>query len=89
MKLFRWIAFGEGLSFLLLLFVGVPMKYMMDNPAMVKAMGMPHGILFMAYIFIAIYVREQKEWKGKDFALILAASLIPFGTFYVDKKYLR
>jgi integral membrane protein len=89
MKAFRIIAFLEGISYLLLLFVGVPMKYMMDNPTMVKAMGMPHGVLFMAYLVMALAFKSKQGWKFWEFMLILAASILPFGTFYVDKKYLK
>ena len=89
MKLFRIIALLEGISYLLLLFIGVPMKYMMDNPVMVKAMGMPHGLLFVAYIFMAVYLQEKQGWKPKTFISILAASIIPFGTFYADRKWFK
>jgi integral membrane protein len=89
MKAFRIIALLEGISYILLLFVGIPMKYMMDNPTMVKAMGMPHGVLFMAYLFLAISLKTQQRWKFGEFMVILAASILPFGTFYVDKKYLK
>ena len=53
MKLFRFIAQLEGLSYILLIFVAVPVKYSLGNPTYVKLLGMPHGILFVAYIGFA------------------------------------
>lgn len=87
-KVFKIVSYLEGISYLLLLGVGVPMKYLANDPSMVKALGMPHGLLFVAYIFLAIAVRQLKNWDIKTFLIVLVASVIPFGTFYVDKKYL-
>lgn len=50
---------------------------------------MPHGILFMAYIFLAIIIKQKMNWDAKTMIIVLIASVIPFGTFYVDKKYLQ
>jgi integral membrane protein len=86
---FRITAFLEGLSYILLLFVAVPIKYNMADATYVQMLGMPHGLLFMAYLFLAIYIRPQYNWDNKTFLLVLAASVIPFGTFYVDRKVLR
>ena len=48
---------------------------------------MPHGLLFVLYIIIAYLLREGENWDAKDFRIVLLASLIPFGTFYIDRKY--
>jgi|TARA_B110000908_G_scaffold13231_1_gene15311 integral membrane protein len=64
------------------------MKYIADDPSIVKAVGMPHGVLFIVYIFLAIVVRQKLKWNTLPFIIVLIASVIPFGTFYVDKKYL-
>ncbi len=85
---FRIVSYLEGISYLLLLGIGVPLKYIAENDSWVKALGMPHGMLFIAYIFLAIVIRSQKNWDTKTTAIVLLASVIPFGTFYVDKKYL-
>ncbi|MDA7578716.1 DUF3817 domain-containing protein [Flavobacteriales bacterium] len=87
--LFRIIAFLEGTSYLLLLFVGVPFKYLNGNDYIVKLLGMPHGLLFVAYIFIAIYLGLNQDWSFRKKLIVLASSVIPFGTFYVEFKYLR
>ena len=86
---FRIISFLEGVSYLLLLFIATPIKYIQGNEAYVKMLGMPHGILFMLYIVLAIVLRKDMKWDSKSFTIILLCAIIPFGTFYVDKKYLR
>ena len=161
---FRIIAFLEGVSYLLLLFIAVPIKYNFGDVSYVKLLGMPHGILFIVYIVIAFlmqfgkygsalelkillkelnqskrlkaigicllvitvsimidiflvekravgyalyifsttltiyiwkrivnakYLCNKKKWGNKVFLIILLASLIPFGTFYIDRKYLK
>ncbi|MBT8244275.1 MAG: DUF3817 domain-containing protein [Winogradskyella sp.] len=86
---FRLIAFLEGVSYLLLLFVAVPIKYLYGDPQYVKLLGMPHGLLFLAYVVLAIWLRPDIKWNQKDFLIVLVASIIPFGTFYVEKKYLK
>ncbi|SDS35588.1 integral membrane protein [Formosa sp. Hel1_31_208] len=86
---FRVIAFLEGISYILLLFVAVPIKYFGDDPSYVKLLGMPHGLLFMGYIVLAIMLKQELTWNRKTFMVVLVASIIPFGTFYVDNKYLK
>lgn len=86
---FRIISFLEGVSYLLLLFVAVPIKYFQGDASYVKMLGMPHGILFMLYIVLAIVIQKQMKWSTKTLGIVLLASILPFGTFYVDKKYLQ
>lgn len=86
---FRITAFLEGLTYVILLFVAVPIKYQLGDATYVKWLGMPHGILFMAYILIAVYLKPQYKWNTFSFVTVLAASVIPFGTFYVDWKFLK
>ncbi len=88
-KAFRLISFLEGISYLLLLFIAVPIKYIQGNELYVKILGMPHGILFIGYILLAILIQKKMKWNLKAMVVISLASIIPFGTFYVDKKYLR
>lgn len=89
LTLFRIVAFFEGVSYILLLFIATPIKYVFDNPKYVKLLGMPHGILFIAYIILAVIVGANLKWNKKIMRIVLLASIIPFGTFYVDKKYLK
>ena len=87
--LFRIVAFAEGVSYLLLLFIAVPIKYFLYNDLFVKLLGMPHGVLFIIYILLAIRFILIKKTSIKVSMIILVASLVPFGTFYVDRKYLK
>lgn len=86
---FRVVSFLEGTSYILLLFVAVPVKYWMNDPQYVKLLGMPHGLLFVGYLVLAFLLKSEMKWSIKNFSVILLASILPFGTFYIDKKYLR
>jgi len=86
-SLFKIISFLEGTSYILLLFVGVPLKYMGGNNILVKALGMPHGLLFLAYIVMALWIRSRMKWDSNTTLIVLVASLVPFGTFYINEKY--
>ncbi len=86
---FRVVSFLEGTSYLLLLFIAVPVKYWMNDPQYVKLLGMPHGLLFVGYIVLAFLLKSELNWSIKKLGVVLIASILPFGTFYVDKKYLR
>ena len=85
-KTLRWVGFLEGISFLLLLFIAMPMKYMFDNPILVKYVGMGHGILFIAFLVVLFVVCEKQKWSLKMFILGLIASILPFGPFVFDAK---
>lgn len=85
---FRIVALFEGVSYILLLFIATPIKYALNDPQYVKLLGMPHGLLFIAYIAMAFVLKSSMDWSSKQFKWILAASIIPFGTFYIDKKIL-
>ena len=89
MILFRWITFLEGVSYILLLFFAVPLKYILGIEIYVKMLGMPHGFLFSAYIIFVFYFNFKKKWGRKAFLLMIFASILPFGTFYIDQKFLR
>ena len=87
-KLFKVLSYLEAISFLLLLGIAMPLKYFFDMPAYVRAVGMAHGILFVLYIFGAYYLYEKLNWKFKVFGVFVICSILPFGPFYADKKYL-
>ena len=86
---FRIIAFLEGVSYILLMTVGLYFKYQLDDPTYVKLLGMPHGILFVSYIILSFLIKEDENWGTKDFGIVLLSSILPFGTFYIDYKYLK
>lgn len=81
--------FWEGVSFLVLLGIAMPLKYVWDEPAAVRVVGMAHGILFMLYVWAAIQAALEHDWDWKRTGLVLLASLLPAGPFIVDAKLLR
>ena len=89
LNIFRVVAFLEGVSYILLLFIASPLKWFYGNPEYVKMLGMPHGLLFMAYVVLAILIAGELKWDKKTLGIVLLASILPFGTFYIDSKYLK
>jgi integral membrane protein len=85
----RIISMIEGLSLVILVFIGVPLKYMFALPAMVKIVGPIHGGLFLLFILMAILAAIEYGWKFKTTAIVLLSSLVPFGCFYVESKIFR
>lgn len=79
----------EGLSFIVLLAIAMPLKYMAGKPEMVSVVGMVHGLLFVLYIFLTILAKFQYPWSWKKMMMLWVASVVPFGTFYADYKMLR
>ncbi|MGI2748582.1 DUF3817 domain-containing protein [Bacillus cytotoxicus] len=82
----RAIGFVEGISFLLLLFVAMPLKYFAGFAAAVKITGMAHGVLFILFIFAVIQVTIANRKSILWVLGALLASVIPFGTFVLDAK---
>ncbi len=62
---------------------------MFETPRPNVFTGMVHGVLFILYIILAMLVKPRKKWTTKTFIIVLLCSIIPFGTFWMDKKYLR
>ena len=88
-KIFRVISYLEGISYILLLFIAVPVKYCGNDASLVKLLGTPHGLLFIAYVILSIINSKKYNWNSKKSLVILISSIIPFGTFYVDYKFLK
>ncbi len=85
----RVVGFWEGVSFLVLLGIAMPLKYWAGEPLAVRVVGMAHGILFLAYVWCAVQAAVEHDWPWKRTALVLLASLLPAGPFVVDAKLLR
>ncbi|MCT4665563.1 MAG: DUF3817 domain-containing protein [Flavobacteriales bacterium] len=83
------IGFLEGLSFLVILFITMPLKYIFDYKGANYYVGMVHGVLFILYILWVLIVGIERNWTKKAIFLSLLASIIPFGTFWADKKYFK
>ena len=85
----RLTGFLEGLSFIILLTVAMPLKYLAGKPEMVSIVGMAHGVLFILYIFLTVQAKVQYPWSWKKMFALWVASVVPLGTFYADYKLLR
>lgn len=88
-RFFKIIATLEGVSLLALLFIAMPLKYFYDMPEYVRTVGMAHGLLFIAYIVLATLMKSELNWLWKKYFIICIASVIPFGTFYIEAKYFK
>ena len=86
---FKWTALLEGGSFIVLLFICMPLKYGLDIYWPNKIIGMFHGILTVVYVFTLIDFSLKHKLKLTRVLSFFMASLIPFGTFYADKHWLR
>lgn len=81
----RLVAFLEGLSFVVLLFIAVPLKHLAGMPLPVRVVGSAHGLLFIAFLVTLFRVASERGWPLRQTALGLAASVLPFGTFLFDR----
>ncbi len=84
----RLIAFIEGVSFLILLFVAMPLKYFFEQPQAVRTVGSIHGGLFVAYVILVFLTMRELKWDWAKTGLLILISFIPFGNFYADQKWL-
>ncbi|HEV7332498.1 MAG TPA: DUF3817 domain-containing protein [Flavisolibacter sp.] len=86
LNLFRRIAFAEGVSFLVLLLIAMPLKYLAGLPQFVTVVGWAHGVLFVAFLALAVEVKgilnKNLPWLFKAFA----ASVVPAGTFVLERN---
>ncbi len=85
----RTVGIYEGLSYLLLLGIGMPLKYMLGIPEVVKYVGWAHGVLFILYMVALLQVTLVHRWSFLKVAAGVIASLLPFGPFILDKKLLH
>ncbi|HMI78554.1 MAG TPA: DUF3817 domain-containing protein [Ferruginibacter sp.] len=83
---FRMVGIAEGISFLVLLLIAMPMKYLMHIPEAVKFTGWVHGALFITFIYFAFEVMGTLKKNFLWFAKAFAAAIIPFGTFIFDRQ---
>ncbi len=89
LRRFRWVAFVEGLSFVLLLFVAMPLKYWAGLPLAVRIVGLVHGLLFVAYLWTLFEVALRRSWPARRWGVALLSSVVPFGTFLFDRSLKR
>ncbi len=86
----RLLSYLEGISLLILVFIAVPLKYWGQQPMLVKALGPIHGMLFLWFVISTLSVGVERHWKFRQTTWkVLLACLIPFGTFYIDRRILK
>ena len=86
---FRFFSFFRGLIIYIIIIHCYALKIYWRNEILVKALGVPHGILFVLYIIACVLLKSKMKWDTITTFILLSASIIPFGTFYVDYKYLK
>lgn len=86
---FRTVAIAEGVSFILLLFIAMPLKHFFGVPMAVKVVGWAHGVLFIGYWIAAVPLFTKLKWDPERIVGLGLASVLPFGTFVLERKWLR
>lgn len=88
-KFFKFTAISEGISYIVLLInmLFIKPSHIDLYKSLLFPIGMTHGILFMAYIYLAFMIKDKQNWSLKDLFIVILGSIVPFGTFYVEKKY--
>jgi integral membrane protein len=86
LQLLRRTGIAEGISFLILLLIAMPLKYIWGLPLAVKYIGWAHGLLFISYVGLAWYVKETFRWPFKKFLFAFIAAWLPLGTFIYDRQ---
>jgi integral membrane protein len=79
------VGFAEGVSFLILLLIAMPLKYYMEMPLPVRIVGMAHGVLFIAFAIVLFKATLEYKWPVKLALIGFLLSFVPFGTFYLEK----
>jgi integral membrane protein len=83
---FAWAAYAEGASFLLLLGVAMPLKYLAGQPLAVRYVGMIHGLLWLALVVVLVIVAWRLRWSLARGIAVFVSSLLPFGFLVVDRR---
>jgi len=87
LQVFRKIAVLEGVSYLLFA-ITMPLKYLLEIPEPNFVVGIIHGLLFITYCGIGLWCAIKYKWSFGFSTWVFFASLIPFGTFYLERKHL-
>jgi integral membrane protein len=85
----RVAGFLEGMSFLILLGIAMPLKYLAGRPEAVQVVGMAHGVLFVLYVVLVGLAQREQRWPLRTSAWLLVAAFLPFGPFVADARLLR
>jgi integral membrane protein len=83
----RVASMAEGVSYVVLLFIAMPLKYVAHDPSWVAFVGRVHGVLFVALVFALARCASARDWGGKRSAVVMLAALVPFGAFWLEPKF--
>lgn len=86
---FRIVSAIEGLSFLVLLFIAMPAKYVYGLPEAVSVVGMSHGLLFLLFVFMAALLAQRHRWPERYTLFVVVAGVVPFGFVLIEKSLRR
>jgi integral membrane protein len=82
----RIVGLLEGISFLVLLGIAMPLKYLAGQPEAVKMVGWAHGLLFVTFVGVLIQTSVARNWPMSRGAAAFVSALLPFGTFVLDAR---
>ncbi|MBX9670886.1 MAG: DUF3817 domain-containing protein [Candidatus Obscuribacterales bacterium] len=82
----RVVGIAEGISFIVLVFIAMPLKYLAGYPLAVTIGGSIHGFLFVIYLIALVRALVEHKWGGKKALEVFVAALYPCGTFILDRK---
>lgn len=89
LRMLRLYAFLEGLSLLLLVGIAMPLKYLLALPMAVRVAGSVHGLLFLLFVSALVRVTGERRWAPRRYLTVFGASLVPGGTFFMDRSLKR
>ena len=89
LSLYRGLAYVTGIGLVLLVCVGMPLKYLADEPFVVEKVGVAHGFLYMAYVAVALWLAYLARWGLGRVLVVLLAGTIPFAVFFVERGVTR
>ncbi len=85
-RVLRSVVFLEGVSYLVLVFVAMPLKYLAGMPMAVRVTGSVHGFLFVSFLLALLQAKSERRWSARDALLLFGASLIPGSLFWLDRR---
>ena len=85
----RLVALIEGIAYLVLLGIAMPLKYLYAMPLAVRVVGITHGLLFIVLVTLLLRAHEHHRWTTSFSIRVFVASLIPFGAFWMDRRLKR
>jgi integral membrane protein len=86
LRLLRSVVFVEGVSYLVLVFVAMPLKYFAGIPIAVRLVGGLHGFLFVSFLLALFQAKLEQKWQVREALRLLGASLIPGSLFWLDRR---